>query len=238
MNFYYIRKHYIDHSMSAKRILHYGIQRSGTNFLKEVIQGNFDIEIINKEFERAHPAHKHFRIYDNKTLIGRPKYMNTLLIPHFDDFEKQLGPEWKADGYIVVSKDPYSWNISYANWGKKHKWTSQAHSYMSEYNEYYNKWLQLAEESDKIMLVRYVDLLIDNEQFLQQLKKQFSFVTRDTKKVKKVKKVPYSQRFTKKRLRYYTNEEYMAAYSDSERKELNESIDHNLMEKLGYKSYF
>lgn len=224
--------------MTAKRILHYGIQRSGTNFLKEIIQRDYIVEINNKEFERAHPAHKHFRLYNNKSLIGRPKYVNSLIFPHFDAFEKQLGSEWQADGYIVVSKDPYSWNISYANWGKKHKWTSQSHSYIEEYNEYYSKWLQFAAESEKVVLIRYIDLLTNTEKILHLLQKKFNLEKKGSNKVGKVKKVAYSPRFTRKKLRYYTNEEYIAAYDADKLRELNKSIDHELMTKLGYKSYF
>ncbi len=226
--------------MSTKRLLHYGLQRSGTNFLKKIVQQHFDIEFINQENGRAHPTHKHFRLYDNKELIGRPNYQNDLLFRDFIDFEKQLSFEKGFDGIIVLSKDPYSWNISYSKWGKKNRWPAPPHPYLLEYNEYYRKWLQFSEESKRVILVRYVDLLSERENLLLLIQNQLGLSKRkeESGNEKTIKKVPRSSKFTKNRLKYYLKEEYLQGYNQQYLDEVNNYIDHDLIKKLGYKSYY
>ncbi len=226
--------------MSSRRVLHYGLQRSGTNFLKKTIEYHFDVALINKKLERSHIGHKHFRLYDDKSLIGRPNYINALQFADFKDFENQLPDEVKADAIIILSKDPYSWYLSYIKWGKRHNWPTPSHPDILEYNAFYKKWLQFSEESEKVVHIKYIDLLTDQETVIQSIKKQFGFEwTRGSEKVRKrIKKVPYSSKFTHKRLRYYSDELFLKDFNQQALKEINNHIDHELIEKLGYKSYF
>jgi len=226
--------------MSSKRILHYGLQRSGTNFLKKTIEHHFDVEFINKKLERSHIGHKHFRLYDDKSLIGRPNYMNSLQFVDFKDFEYQLPYEVKTDAIVVLSKDPYSWYLSYIKWGKKQNWSSPPHPVIFEYNAFYKKWLQFSEESKKVIHIKYIDLLTAPETVLQSIQKQFGFEqSREGEEIKKrIRKVPSSHRFTSKRLRYYTDELFLTDFDQQGLKEINNQIDHELIKKLGYKSYF
>ena len=99
-----------------KTLLHYGLQRSGTNFLESLLKKNFKVSIPNLRKEREHPLQKHFRLYDDKTKIPEPKYYNKITYKNFKEFEKSLDLSKEIQGIIIISKDPYSWLLSYEKW--------------------------------------------------------------------------------------------------------------------------
>ncbi|MFC2129197.1 hypothetical protein ACFLQX_00285 [Bacteroidota bacterium] len=226
--------------MARKRLLYYGLQRSGTNFLAKVIQQQFEVEFLNKRYIRSHPRHKHFRIYDNKELIGRENYHNTLLIEDLQDFENKLEISGNADGFIILSKDPYSWLISYKKWAKRMKWSDPPHPYILEYNEFYRKWWELSLQSEKVIFLRYEDLLMHTHEVLNNLSDKFELDRLPSEFIQdeQIKRVPYSAKFTSKNLKYYSRKKYLKKYSNKELKVLNALIDHDLIKNLGYKSYF
>ena len=89
-----------------KTLLHYGLQRSGTNFLESLLKKNFKVSIPNLRKEREHPLQKHFRLYDDKTKIPEPKYYNKITYENFKEFEKSLDLSKEIQGIIIISKDP------------------------------------------------------------------------------------------------------------------------------------
>jgi len=225
--------------MQKRKILHYGLNRSGTNYLKEFLSRDFHLSFENREDARNHPLHKHFRLYEKKELIGRPNFKNELIIPTFKEFEKIVSDDIQVDIYVVISKDPYSWNLSYSRWGTKNNWESSPHPYILEYNEFYKKWYDFSLQSEKIMLIKYIDLLRSPEKIRTKFSNQFKIKARkDTASRDRIKKVPMSRRFSSSRLNYYLEEKYLDAYSQQELDELNQFIDHDLIEKLGYSSHF
>ncbi len=225
--------------MSTKKILHFGLNRSGTNYLKELLLRHFDLEFLNREEERDHPLHKHFRIYDDKTLIGRPNFSNTVRYGTFADFEADNFPGNKPDLYVIISKDPYSWHLSYKSWGEKNNWEPSPHPFVYEYNKFYKKWLEFSEETNRIVFVKYTDLLKDSERILRSLAERFGLdQVKPIEADKRIKKVPMSHRFSQKRLRYYLENQYLDEFTSAELQEINRNIDHELIRKLGYKSYF
>ena len=98
-------------------VLHYGLQRSGTNYLETLLKKNFRIRFLNSNKDRRSPLHKHCRLYKNKQIIPEPQYQNDIVVDTFDQFESLF--EVVPDYYFIISKDPYSWNLSYRNWAKK-----------------------------------------------------------------------------------------------------------------------
>jgi len=222
----------------TENILHYGLNRSGTNYLKELLALYFDINFINNEDERNNPLHKHFRLYDNKDLIDRENFHNTVFFRNFDDFLKEAAPDNSVKMIAVISKDPYSWDLSYRSWGKKNNWEEPAHPPVLEYNEFYRKWYAFSQESEKIVMIRYMDLLQEPAVTLEYLRKRFNLPLRtELSNIKKIRKVPMSHRFTRKRRRYYTKMRYLDDYSPDALNEINQLIDHDLIKKMGYKSY-
>jgi hypothetical protein len=74
--------------MSTQNILQFGLQRSGTNYLQGLVSEHFDVAFCNSD-DRAHPLHKHFRLYNEKSYIGRPSYQNNILFNSFKEFEEK-----------------------------------------------------------------------------------------------------------------------------------------------------
>lgn len=225
--------------MTAKKALHFGLNRSGTNYLKELMLTHFNIEFLNKEGERDHPLHKHFRLYDNKSLIGRPNFKNDLVFNSFSEYESMALEGQVIDLYLIISKDPYSWHLSYKSWGKKNNWGSPPHPYVLEYNEFHRKWLDFSKETSRIHFVRYIDLLTDKSSVLQVIRDKYDLeIIKEIDTPLSIKKVPMSHRFSDKKARYYTEFRYLQDFSKEELNEINRNIDHDLVAALGYQSYF
>ncbi len=221
-----------------KGILIYGLQRSGTNFLEKLLSKNFRIKMPVQNKVRHHPIHKHFRLYDQKNHIPESKFLNALRFNSFDDYLKSLEINFEIKGVIIISKDPYSWLISYKNWGKKHNWPIVKHHYIEEYNFFYEKWMDFSQEDERILHIRYSDLLLNTHLTLNKisvkLELQNKFSTKVFGELNKVQKVKESGKFTSQKFKYYKNKEYMSSYSKESLKTTNSLINKIFIEKLCY----
>ncbi len=221
------------------KLLHYGLQRSGTNFLEYLLAKKYRVQFLNSNIDgirpdRSSPLHKHFRLYDEKDIIPEPKFRNELRIATFNAFEQLL--EVIPDYYLIISKDPYSWFLSYTSWAKKCDWPVVPYHYILEYNLFYAKWLEFSRQTERILFVRYLDLLRDPDQELKRLeskmnlKKKFLYSLRSNL----VPKVPQSGEFSSDRQSYYLNEQYLQSYTKEGLKEINDLIDPVVIDQLGY----
>lgn len=212
----------------------YGLQRSGTNFIEKVFTERYRVNFINQNNDRACPAAKHFRLYDNKDIVPEPGYRNNVRIENYTFLEKQL--KAVPNFCVVISKDPYSWLLSYEKWAQRCNWAPVCHHYIEEYNLFYAKWLEFAKQTDKIVFIRYIDLLYDIKQELKRLEK----LMRLKRKLSaffaepRYKLVPQSEEFTQDCLDYYLEQQYFAKYSKERLEEVNGHLDANVMLGLGY----
>ena len=222
-----------------KKFLHYGLQRSGTNFTESLLKKNFRVKIINKKsrnLPRHTPLQKHFRLYDDKSIIPEPKYQNNHLYQSFEEFESSLGLNTSVDGILIISKDPYSWLFSYENWAAKCQWPSPDYNYVEEYVAFLNKWKQFSEESDKIHFIKYLNLLTAPEKVLNEIQIKFKASKKFrlfNKTITEVKKVQVSDTFTSQKRKYYVEKEYLNQYSPSKLQSVNSVLDPELMKFLG-----
>ena len=222
----------------GKRLLHYGLQRSGTNFLESLLKKNFSSKVLNSRKERNHPLQKHFRLYDDKTKIPESKYLNNYNYNSYDDFKKSWGLNTEINGVIVISKDPYSWLLSYEKWAKKCTWPTPNYNYIEEYNLFLNKWKDFAEQTNDIIFVKYIDLLVQPEIELTKIENKFSLKRRWNTKRKGLKteleKVKVSEKFTLDKKDFYIQKKYLEDYNNTKLELINSVIDKNLMEFLNY----
>ena len=222
---------------SMKNILHYGLQRSGTNVLEAHLNQNFNVSLLNS-LDRTNPLHKHFRLYEEKQFIPEPQFQNKLSFKSFAEFEHSFDINTKIEGIIIISKDPYSWYTSYTNWAKKCQWPEVNYHYIEEYNLFHAKWLEFSKQSNKISLIRYIDLITDAKNVLTQLKNQHQLPLKLKSKIfgiqSEIKKVSESDTFTKEKLKFYTEKEYLLKISSEKIDEINSKLDKNLMKDLGY----
>ena len=161
------------------------MQRTGTQYTESLISAILGINILNSPIQpitnipiiRSSPAQKHFRIFDDKSIIKMdPKYYNEIPIECLSDLDAQLKTwlrsessctmhTWYDPHYVVTIKDPFSWYYSICEWAKKCKWESQRPEnnfhYFKEYREFYEKWMSLEEKNpDRVSIVRYEDILL------------------------------------------------------------------------------
>lgn len=221
-----------------KTLLHYGLQRSGTNFLETLLKKNFRVNIPNLRKEREHPLQKHFRLYHDKTKIPEPKYYNEYTYDHFKEFEHSLDLEKKANGIIIISKDPYSWLLSYEIWANKCSWPIPNYSYMEEYNLFLSKWREFENQTDKIIFIRYIDLLEKPEEILNQIQEKFELKRKlsffNSKLTLSQKKVAVSDVFTNEKKDFYVKKKYLDHYSNQSLKNINKHLSKELMQFLRY----
>lgn len=215
-------------------LLHYGLQRSGTNYFESLLKANYQVRFLNSNKDRSSPLQKHCRFYKNKEIIPEPQYRNEIVLDNFEQFESlfKVVPEY----YLIVSKDPYSWYLSYRNWAKKCKWPAVSHNYIEEYSLFYKCFVDFACQSNKFIFIKYIDLISRPNETLEALESKMnlkkSLISR--LKLKNPAKVSQSGSFSDSRRDYYLGELYLQEYGQEEIQELNKLIDPEVMSFLGY----
>jgi len=217
-------------------ILQYGLQRSGTNFLESLLKKNYNVHFLNSDEDRSSPLQKHCRLYHDKNIIAHPSYRNDIQINSYQEFSGlfEIEPEY----YLVISKDPYSWYLSYKNWAEKCDWPKLDHHYIEEYNLFYKTFIELSEQSNKFIFVRYIDLLKNEEAVLKMLKEKMGIKKKLLANIvfKTPKKVAQSKTFSKSKKNYYLNKTYLQDYSKTELQTLNKHLDKSVITALGYET--
>lgn len=146
-------------------VAHYGLQRSGTNYLRACLEYLRIFPLNAAEAARTEPRHKHFRWQADKRTI-----------PPF--IAQAYGNAVRADGvsavnerarypstcrHIVIAKDLASWLVSIMNWGLECGWfdTKDAaldarNALTADYGAYYEFWRTLeTREPHRVAIVRY-----------------------------------------------------------------------------------
>ncbi len=221
--------------MFGTRGVHYGLQRSGTNYLESLLKNNFKVRLMNQKKDRTSILHKHVRIYAEKQVIPEPKYINQINAESIDSLWSCY--EIKPEFIIVISKDPYSWYISYKRWAQKCSWPKVSHHYAEEYKLFYERWVDLSKASNNIELVRYADLLQDPAGVLMPLAKKLHIKERKTSRLlsfSSPRKVPESEEFSNDKADYYINKRYLNELADVDVAEINNKVGSTLMNSLGY----
>lgn len=216
------------------KLLHYGLQRSGSNYLETLLKKNYSVRFLNNNRDRSSPLQKHFRLYDEKHIIPEPQYRNTIKIEDFSQFENLF--KVKPDYYLVISKDPYSWYLSYQNYAHRCDWPAVNHHYIEEYNMFYQKFLEFSLQTDKLIFIRYIDLLKDSNSTLLSLEKKMGLKKRLFSRFvyRKANKVKVSSRFTDEKRAYYIEQKYLNEYSNKDLEILNSHLDLQVTTLLGY----
>ena len=222
------------------KLLLYGLQRSGTNYLEALLKRTYRVKFLNDKNDRSSIRHKHVRLYAEKDRIPEPQYKNQLVVNSGSEFFQQLDID--PDFVLIISKDPYSWYISYQKWAKKCDWPPVNHHYIEEYNLFYGKWLDLAEANSKFIFVQYAELLENPDAVIEKLAVQMDLKTtiwsairnRFSGRDSRISKVSHSGSFNESQQEYYQQKQYMADFNEAELNQLNEALDLGVLEKLGY----
>lgn len=178
---FYCKKLY-HHLCDKPCIAHHGIQRSGTNYLSELIK-QFGIFVINSvNPSRSHPGHKHFRWqHDKNTIFIDHKYKNNVLIECINEINRVSGFPHNTF-HIVVFKEPHIWFKSIINWGIMCNWfgvqegIQNANNILQEWDHYYAFWQDMnVHHPDKVIILNY-DHLCQNPYLLVETLRQAGFL--------------------------------------------------------------
>lgn len=219
------------------KLLHYGLQRSGTNFLETLLKKNYRVRFGNSNRDRSSPLQKHCRFYADKSKIPEPKYNNNIAVSSIEQFESLF--DFVPDHYLVISKDPYSWYLSYRNWAEKCQWPTPGYHYIEEYNLFYGFFKDLCAQSDKFLFIRYIDLISNADAELDRIERAVGlrrkFFTRAKRKIPT--DVSQSGHFTQNKQDYYKNRRYLEKYTREELQALNSLLDEDVVTYLGYERH-
>jgi len=223
------------------KVIQYGLQRTGTNYIEFLIKKNFSNFIsLNNGNTRSLPLHKHFRLYDEKSFIPSPLYLNNFRYSTFDDFDnhvKKLSGE-ESFHYLVITKEPVSWYLSVCKFAEKNNWKSfhkkQINSqYLIDYNLFHEKWLAFAKQSERITIIRYEDFLTNLDASLDSIKNALQLQKKGTH-YSNLDKVPMSKKFNKKKRTFYSDKKYQQLFDKNELLIIKSVLDKEVVEGLGY----
>lgn len=228
----------------------YGLQRTGTNYVTNLIQKNFGDEV---RFNNAGWKHGHYFTHPeepNIVIVSKDPYAWMLSCYKYWKELPEIGPDLTDTTFEeFVTTSPVmlegSSDIPYL---------IRATNLMEYYNNMYFHWLSIRFKRDdrKICLIRYEDALADVDKTLSDIASVFglrqksytnienevvwgyddwSNQTGETKEYLKDKVKKFEKRD------FYVEAQYLDSYNDNMLKFIHESWDNWLMapERLGYK---
>jgi len=195
----------------------YGLQRSGTNVINDFLEINYGVKVVKNYKDRLNPAHKHFRIYDNKQLAP-VDFVNNHTINSIEELDTLLNDKTHTNKYIVIFKNVYSWLPSIKKWATRCKWPNTSTKFfLDDYFAFTDKWNSLIHE--RVLFIAYDDYLNltlgENNELISNIE-IFLNVTKKKPNLIFPKEVSLSEKFSPKHLNYYKNKEYMNLFSDEE----------------------
>lgn len=215
-----------------KNILIYGLQRTGTNYLDKLLNKNFHIYLKNNKSTRKSPLHKHFLLFQNKSLISRSEYKNSIYFKYFSEFDGFITSIDNVDAYIVIIRNPVVWLKSYSNWAHKCGWLIDYENFLEIYYKYYSIWYDYSVETNKVLIIKYEELFNHTGDILRLLSDRFSFNKKFAIKIFGYKKhfyrVPHSKILIREKQK--VEEEHELFFSNL----VEQYIPNSLISKLGY----
>ena len=169
--------------LTRPKVFHAGIQRSGTNFLRTVLESALRRRVANAvDPQRDHPMHKHFRVQDDQSSVVMDRqYVNDHRFPTLEAYLAAASPDALEDAWpcVVIFKDPVNWLESIMRWGIRCDWIGDEDAllqtglwteWLGEYVAYYAKWAAFAEGAPtRVKLVQHEQLILEPDLSLHGL---------------------------------------------------------------------
>lgn len=153
-------------------VAHQGIQRSGTNYLRELLVRSGYLVTNAVDPHRDDVRHKHFRWQDDKATITMDrKYLNNRHVNSLEGLNEACGYA-PGQRHVLVFKRPGDWLSSIWSWGVANDWVSSdisdgdcesvLLSWLREWDHYHTKWFELVARSPELArVICYDDLVRD-----------------------------------------------------------------------------
>lgn len=160
-----------------------GIQRSGTNYLNEILKNN-NYRVLNYyDPQRNNPKHKHFRWQSDKNSISMDsRYMNNIVVDSISQVNLISGYD-EPTKHVVIYRPPEKWLSSIYRWGKSNNWfvnkeefiNSKISLYLNEWDSYYSFWRDMHKKSPSLVsIINYDDLKHDPVKCIKDINKQLN----------------------------------------------------------------
>ena len=209
----------------------YGLERSGTNYIKAIIEKNIiNTRVLNNLYGRKHDPYiePDLNIYNPRT---DPRVQTDLTESELEIIHQKF--KNKDVGYIILIKDPMSWMLSYNRGVHVSNFPTQSvplsqdsiKKYMKKYNDTYLNWYNnlFLKKQDRTLFIQYGKLLTDYKSVLHKISDKFKIkLNKNTEDIKgymttgldaayykNITNVPFNKQ-------YYLNKEYLEYFSSSD----------------------
>ena len=224
----------------------YGSQRTGTNYLKRLMEINFENVIVfgsvlgwkHGMYETGnghqHKCHSHEQWIKDKTREdGRVYSVDNYPLKHTPE---QLHQACDNLHYLISCKDPYAFVVSYKRFrANKQPWNEdKVTRWIYTYLQQYARWRRLYERvPDKCIMVDYEQLICNRDVVLSTIKSKFDLTQKHENFRNEQRVVGASTDhglIIKKSdfdTTYYTDKQYMQEIPDNIRKTITRCL-HNI----------
>ena len=193
------------------RIVHQGIQRSGTNYLRVLLNRSGFFVLNEVDPKRHKPQHKHCRWQDDKqSIVMDVRYRNQHFADSIEELNKICGYQEKQK-HVLIFKTPANWLESIQRWGIANHWFSESNdffgdprlavAYLNEWDQYHLKWELLAGASPGMLLILHFESVLKDPENAMLTICEFYGVEKkiDLKNEGRIEKVRHSKKDFKNR---------------------------------------
>jgi hypothetical protein len=211
----------------------FGIQRSGTTFMRELCRANFvDLTVYTNEFGWKHTSPRKYKSF--KKWVHRYKNSSK----KFKLFNNVLNSVLNGNRFesIIIIKNPYSWYHSIK------KWYGDQFNFEKSYKKYNNLYLAYKQfHLDKSnygnlynesYIIRYEYLLRNTTKAMNKLSKFFGIDIKN-KNIVIPAKIPQSDPFNESRRTFYLSGDVFGL-KKRQVEAINKLVDWDLMKFYGY----
>ena len=219
----------------------FGLQRTGTNWLRALLQRNYKVDVMVNQGGWKHGQISWFAQEWNYIIVltKHPAAWLVSLWGHMnreyrgqDYFTAQSLAEFIRHPFIIPGVTP----------PKPHKWRVRASNPIQHYNNTYYHWLSITPGPPYVSLIKYEELLAHPEEELdclahlmglQRIGNEWDPVSKTVNPSDDRCIALSNQDFA--RTSYYLQERYWQEFNEEQVRWIESQLDHDLMVRLGYR---
>lgn len=224
----------------------YGLPRSGTNYLRKLVELNFFSRVLVHAVRGKHLTPMPI----SKTDISRVNNFGTEYLESEMEIPRILKYMRSRPVYtMIITKNPYSWMISYRNYINSHENPNVQFTYYIDksgedlvkavrwWNDTTRAYIRFKDEfNNSVYIVKYEDLIHDFRSTLEKLGQQFR-MTRKGKEFSPVEKIigpGYTETGINFNENKYRDPDYASELGEQAIMLINKELDKQVMDSLGY----
>lgn len=159
--------HLVESRRGTHPVAYHGIQRSGTNFLRMILEAG-DYKLLNGvDPARNDPRHKHFRWQPDKaTIVMDEAYRNDVTASTVKALNEICGYQ-QGMPHLVLYRPARGWMDAIFRWGVANEWFASEEefierklhrAFLAEWHAYYAAWeVFAADDPNSVLLLDYAE---------------------------------------------------------------------------------